>query len=282
MLGALVAVAASACLGTGAALQVRPVSHPQAPSEQAWLTRFAANEARALGDPTVKTALVAPITADQARVVFQHRSRAYPGHTYLVVLHGSFVTPKMPCPEDAAGCGFRVEQLFGWQIMLASPTLGRVWHYFGIETDTPHLRAIPVGLRRIALPTDPAARPTGRLLRFAVAQALAMGGSQMRDLGFAPLSAAQASHLFGGIRTAGYLVMEHGLFRRAPGATTDRDPWFSWAALEFPQALDGRPMAFRALTRPRKFVRRVPGIQVNWTGLPLLRTTGHSFYWGGG
>jgi hypothetical protein len=275
---------ASACLGSASAVKVEPVTHSSLTvrATPAWLVRFASHEAQTLGDPSVKTALVAPITADQARLVFQHRRRAYPGHTYLVVLHGSFVTPKFPCTEYDAGCGFSAEQLFGWQVMLASPALGRVWRDFGIETDAPHLRAMPVALRPISLRTDPSARPTGPLLHFAVAQAVAMGGSQMRDLGFAPLSAAQASHLFGGTRPAGYLVVEHGLFRRAPEAATDRDPWFSWAAIEFGPSLGGRPAALRALTHPRKFVRRVAGIHVIWTGLPMVSAPGRNFYSGRG
>jgi hypothetical protein len=269
-LSVIVAMAASACLGSGSAAKVQPVIHerPQVGVTPAWLISFASREAQTLGDPSVKTALVAPITADQARVVFQHRRRAYPGATYLVVLHGSFVTPTMPCPADAAGCGFNPGRLFGWQVMLASPTLGRVWHYFGIETNAPHLRAMPVALRTISLQADPAARPTGPLLRFAVAQAAAMGGSQMRDFGFARLSAASASHLFGGSRPGGYLVMEHGLFRRTPGARADRDPWFWWAALEYSPSLGERPAAFHVLAYPRKFVRRVAGVHVTWEGVP--------------
>jgi hypothetical protein len=284
--GAVVAVFGSACLGSGSAGTVaakhtpKLVTHPGPPSERAWVAMFAAQEAATLGDPLVKTALVAPITADQARVVFQHRRRAYPGHTFLVVLHGSFVTPRVPCPPAAGGC-FYVPQLFGWQITLARQGLGRAWRYFGIETDAPHLRAMPVALRRISLETSPWKRPTGALLRFAAGQAMRMGGSQIRDFGFAPVSSAQASQLFGGSRPRGYLVIEHGLFRRSPGAPADRDPWFAWAALEY-RPSDQRPAAFRVLARPRRFVRRAPGIHVSWQGPPVLAGVGRSFYWGGG
>ena len=270
MLGALVAVAASACLGTGPALQERPAPHSQALSERAWLAGFAAREAAALGDPMVTTALVAPVTADQARVVFQHRRRAYPGHSYLVVLRGSFVSPRVPCPADAWGCPGYVPRLFGWQIMLAREGLGGAWRYFGIGTNAPHLRAMPVALRRISLETAPWKRPTGALLRFAVAQANAMGGSQMRGFGFARLSTAQAPHLFGGSRPSGYLVIEHGLFRRTPGARADRDPWFWWAAFEYSPPLGQRPAAFRVLAHPRRFVRRVAGVHLSWQGVPFL------------
>jgi hypothetical protein len=273
--GVVVAMVACACVGSGGPGAAAPrhppkvVTHPGALPERAWVAMFAAQEAAALGDPLVKTALVAPITADQARVVFQHRRRAYPGHAYLVVLRGSFVSPTPPCSAVEAGCGFNPERLFGWQVMLASPTLGRVWRYFAIETNAPHLRAMPVALRRISLETSPWKRPTGVLLRFAVAQAVAMGGSQMRDFGFARLSAASASHLFGGSRPGGYLVIEHGLFRRTPGARADRDPWFWWAALEYSPSLGGRPAAFRVLVYPRKFVRRVAGLHISWEGVPF-------------
>ena len=269
-LGVVMAVLASACLGTGSALQVQPVTHPrpQAPVADAWLVSFASREARALGDPSLKTAFVAPITADQARLVFRHRRRAYPGHTYLVVLHGSFVTPTRPCGSDAWGCPVFTERLFGWQVMLASPTLGQAWRYFGTETDRLRLRTLPVALKRIALRPDPAARPTGRLLRFAVAQAKRMGGSHLRDIGCARLSAASASHVFGGERPAGYLVVERGLFRRAPWSKVDRSPWFSWAALEYRPALGKRLAAFRALAPPQEFARPVPGIRINWVGFP--------------
>jgi hypothetical protein len=282
-LGVTMTVVASACLGSGVALKVQPVTNPRprALAAHAWLAGFASREARALGDPSLKTALVGPITAAQARLVFQHRRRAYPGDTYLVVLHGSFVTPNLPCPAAAAGCGFNPERLFGWQVMLASPTLGRTWRYFGIETDGLRPQALPVPLKRIALRPDPAARPTGRLLRFAVAQANQMHGSQMLDFGFARLSPASASHVFGGERSAGYLVVERGLFRRSPGSTVDRHPWFSWAALEYRPGLAGRPAAFRVLPPPRNPNAPVPGIRVDWTGLPQLGNPGPHFYSGG-
>lgn len=269
-LGAIVAILAPACLGGGSAAKVQPVSHSSltVQATPAWLASFASREAQALGDPSVKTALVAPITADQARDVFQHRRRAYPGHTYLVVLHGSFVSPRIPCSPEEAGC-FYFPQLFGWQVMLASPALGRAWHYFGIETNAPHLRAMPVTLRPISLLADPSARPTGPLLHFAVAQAKAMDGTQMRDFGFARVSAASASHLFGSSRPGGYLVIEHGLFRRTPGAVADRDPWFWWAAFEYSPSLGDRPAALRVLAHPRKFVRRVSGLHVSWKGVPF-------------
>jgi hypothetical protein len=70
-----------------------------------------AREARTLGDPIVRSALVAPITAAQARVVFAHRRRGYPGHTDLLVLRGEFVTPRNPCPTAAAGCGLGADRL---------------------------------------------------------------------------------------------------------------------------------------------------------------------------
>ena len=269
-LGAIVATLASACLGSGSAAKVPAVTHSSATvrATPAWLVSFASHEARALGDPSVKTALVAPITADQARIVFEHRRRAYPGHTYLVVLHGSFVSPRIPCSPEEAGC-FYSPRLFGWQVMLASPALGRVWRYFGIETNAPHLGAMPVTLRPISLPTDASARPTGLLYHFAVAQARAMEGSQMRAFGFARLSTASASRLFGRSRAGGYLVIEHGLFRRTPGAAADRDPWFWWAALEYSPSLGERPAAFRVLADPRRFVRRVARLHVSWKGVPF-------------
>jgi hypothetical protein len=272
-LGGIVAVVASACLGSGSARQVRPVTHhpgPHVPAARAWLVSFASREARALGDPSLKTALVAPITADQARLVFQHRRRAYPGDTYLVVLHGSFVTPNRPCRAASWGCALITKRLFGWQVMLASPTLGRAWRYFGIETDGLRLRALPVALKRIALQPDPTATPTGRLYRFAVAQAKRMGGTRLQDFGFARMSAAQATHVFGGARQAGYLVVERGLFRRAPGSKVDRHPWFSWAALEYRPGFAKRPAAFRTLAPPQESARPIPGIRINWAGLPGL------------
>jgi hypothetical protein len=269
-LGVIMTVVASGCLGSGSALQVQPVTHPrpQALAAHAWLVRFASREARALGDPSLRTALVARITAAQARLVFQHRRRAYPGDTYLVVLHGSFVTPNRPCSAEAWGCAFVTTRLFGWHVMLASPTLGRAWRYFGIETDGLRLRALPVALKRIALEPDPAAPPTGRLLRFAVAQARRMDGSHLQDFGFGRVSAAQATHLFGGSRQAGFLVVERGIFRRAPGSRVDRRPWYSWAALEYRPALGNRPAPFRALAPPQESARPVPGIRIIWAGLP--------------
>ena len=148
----------------------------------------------------------------------------------------------------------------------AGPGLARV---FGIETNAPHLRAMPVSLRPISLPTDPSAPLTGPLFHFAVAKAKAMAGTQMRDFGFARLSAASASRLFGRSRPGGYLVIEHGLFRRTPGAAADRDPWFWWVALEYAPSLGERPAAVRVLAHPRKFVRRVAGLHVSWKGVPF-------------
>ena len=271
MLGALVAVAASACLGTGPALQERPAPHSQALSERAWLAGFAAREAAALGDPMVTTALVAPVTADQARVVFQHRRRAYPGHSYLVVLRGSFVSPRVPCPADAWGCPGYVPTSV-WLADNAGP--GGHWAvHGGISASRPTRRICAPCLWRCGGSPSRPLPGSGQqvpLLRFAVAQANGMGGSQMRGFGFARLSTAQASHLFGGSRPSGYLVIEHGLFRRTPGARADRDPWFWWAAFEYSPPLGQRPAAFRVLAHPRRFVRRVAGVHLSWQGVPFL------------
>ena len=222
-----------------------------------------------LGDPFVRTALVAPITAEQARVVFQHRRRAYPGHTYLVVLHGDFVSPQYPCPAEAAGCPLYIPHLFGWEVMLASPTLGPEWRRFGIETDR-RPRSVPVALRRIGLPAGPRGMPSGLLLRLAMSGAERMGGSNLIGFGFAHISAAAARRLFGGRPPSGYVVVERGIFRHLPGAASDRKPWFSWAVLEYAASGAAKQVAAAVLPRPRSPNAPLPGIRVRWAGVPMV------------
>jgi hypothetical protein len=130
--GVVVTMVASGCFGSGSADKAQTGSRPRTSAGvPTWLVHFASREAGMLGDPSVRTALVAPITAAQAKLVFGSLRRDYPGHAYLLVLHGSFVSPRVPCPAGALGCTGYEPSLFRWQVMLASPTLGPAWRYFG-------------------------------------------------------------------------------------------------------------------------------------------------------
>ncbi len=267
---AAVLALAAGCLGGSSFPPPRPPATTARPhAAAAWLGRFAAREARTLGDPAVRSALVAPITAAQARVVFAHRRRAYPGHTDLLVLRGDFVSPRSPCPAAAAGCGIGSDRLFRWYAMLASPALGQSWRLFGISGDG-RPPAFPVALHRIALPPWPgrAGIPTGRLLRTALAADRAMGGSDLSAFGIARISAAQAAAVFAGPPVGGYVIVERGIFRHPPRRRT-RGPWFAWAVLEYGPSGHGPPTAFTVLQPPRDPQRPLPGIRLDWLGIPV-------------
>jgi hypothetical protein len=266
---AVVAIAAG-CLGGSSFPPPRPpASTAPTHAGAGWLARFAAREARTLGDPTVRSALVAPITAAQARLVFAHRRRAYPGHTSLLVLRGDFVSPRSPCPPEARGCGgFGPDRLYRWYAMLASPTLGRAWRLFGIGGDG-HPPAFPVALRRIALPPAGTGMPTGRLLRTALRAAGSMNGSSLSAFGIARISAAQAAGVFAGQHRGGFLIVERGIFRHPPGGRPG-GRWFAWAALKYGPSAASAPRAFAALQPPHDPQRPLPGIRLAWRGIPAV------------
>ncbi len=241
----------------------------------AWLVTAASREAVRLGDPTVTSALVGPITAGQARVVFQGLRRSYPEHAYLLVLRGAFVTPRIMCPEDAWGCPGYAPAAFTEEVTLLTRPAFSQWQGLAIAVPIRPAPHIPFRLRRIHFAPHPSMLPTGPLLRLAIAQALAMHATRMRNIGFAPLTATQAVRLFGASHRAGYLVLETGLFHNPPPAFGQskgaRRAWFRWAAIEYAPG-STTAAAFRSLPLPCSAVynHRIEGIHVTWIGVPYL------------